>query len=49
MQNNYSILGIPSFARREAYDFGVDIEDLRIFEELNQVAEEIERCRSEHS
>ena len=49
MQNNYSVLEAPSFARREVYDFGVDTENLKIFQELNQVAEEIERCRSEHS
>jgi len=36
---------VPSFAKREAYDFGASKESFEIYEELNQIAEEIEECR----
>ena len=36
---------VPSFAKREAYNFVQDKESLEIYRELNQIAEEIEECR----
>ena len=36
---------IPSFQRREAYDFVDDRESLDIYNELSQISEEIEQCR----
>ncbi|MDO4612273.1 MAG: hypothetical protein Q4B29_02325 [Candidatus Saccharibacteria bacterium] len=45
MQKDYSIFQIPSFAKAEAYDFDTSDKSLGIFEELNQISEEIERCR----
>lgn len=36
---------VPSFARREAYDFDVTKEDFEIYQELNEIAREIEECR----
>lgn len=45
MQKNSSDCEIPSFAKVEAYDFDATRESLKIYEELNQIAEEIEKCR----
>lgn len=36
---------IPSFAKREVYDFGATKETFEIYKELNAIAEEIEQCR----
>ena len=36
---------IPSFARREVYDFEATQETFEIYRELNEIAEEIEACR----
>lgn len=36
---------IPSFAKPETYDFGVTDESFKIYQELNEISEEIERCR----
>lgn len=36
---------VPSFAKREAYDFGATKESLKIYQELNEISEEIEECR----
>lgn len=44
-----SLLNTPSFARNEVYDFAVSNESFEIYEELSQIAEEIEQCRSENS
>ena len=49
MSINYSDYQIPSFARAEAYDFDTTRDSLEIYRELNQIAEEIERCRVENS
>lgn len=38
-------LQIPSFARREVYSFDTTEESLKLFRELNEISEEIERCR----
>ena len=40
---------IPSFAKRETYDFGASKESFEIYEELNRIAEEIEACRLRNS
>lgn len=45
MQNDYSTFKIPSFARNEAYDFGATDDSFELYQELNQIAEEIEKCR----
>lgn len=46
MPENYSEFNVPSFAKREVYDFDVPTDDsYAIYQELNQIAEELERCR----
>ena len=43
LKNNFQI---PSFVRMEAYNFGAaDNDSLKVYEELNAISEEIERCR----
>ena len=37
---------IPSFARKDAYDFDTTTETFAVYQELNQIAEELEQCRS---
>ena len=49
MPKNSSAFNIPSFAKREVYDFDVTKDTLEIYEELNAIAEEIEECRSRNS
>ncbi len=36
---------VPSFARKETYDFDATKEALEIYQELNAISEEIEKCR----
>ena len=36
---------IPSFARQKTYDFGTTEETFAVYQELNQIAEELEQCR----
>ncbi len=36
---------IPSFAKPETYDFGVTDESFKIYKELSEISEEIEKCR----
>ena len=37
---------VPSFAKREAYDFDTTTRDsMAIYEELTAISEEIEKCR----
>ncbi|MDO4746858.1 MAG: hypothetical protein Q4A70_00730 [Candidatus Saccharibacteria bacterium] len=46
MDNANGVFQIPSFARKEAYNFDEATTDSRaVFEELNAIAEEIEQCR----
>ncbi len=45
MQNDYSTFKIPSFARKEVYNFEVGDEIFALYQELNEIAEEIEKCR----
>ncbi|MBR3131901.1 hypothetical protein IKG33_00600 [Candidatus Saccharibacteria bacterium] len=41
-----STFRVPSFERQKAYDFDEATKDSRtIYEELNAIAEEIEKCR----
>ena len=50
MQGNYSnSYNVPSFARREAYNFDDSKEFREIYKELCQISEEIEKCRSRNS
>ncbi len=37
---------IPSFARAEAYNFAAVKDNFEIYQELNQISEEIEECRA---
>lgn len=46
MEPDCSTYVVPSFAKREAYDFAdSSVEDLEVFKELNAISEEIEKCR----
>ena len=47
MQEDYTVFKIPSFARCEAYDFDVNKKaaNFAFYDELNQIAEELEKCR----
>lgn len=49
MQKNSSIFQIPSFEKREAYNFEITKETVEIYQELNAIAEEIEQCRLRNS
>lgn len=49
MQEDYSTFSVPSFARKEVYDFGATKESYEIFKELSAISEEIERCRARNS
>ena len=49
MQKNSSTFNIPSFAKQEAYNFGITQDTLEIYKELNAIAEEIEKCRLRNS
>ena len=42
---NQSNNQVPSFGKREAYNFVDDKDSFNIYKELNQIAEEIEQCR----
>ncbi len=46
MQSNSSTYQIPSFAKREAYNFDGSEDAFKVYQELNAIAEEIEKCRS---
>ena len=39
---------VPSFARQETYDFDVAKDNFEIYQELNEIAKEIEKCRLEN-
>lgn len=43
--NQISINQVPSFARRETYNFDGTRETFEIYKELNEISEEIEECR----
>ncbi len=45
MPRVYSNSEIPSFARREVYNFDASRDTFEIYKELSQIAEEIEKCR----
>lgn len=49
MQKNSSTFNIPSFAKQEAYNFEITKSTLEVYQELNAIAEEIEKCRSRNS
>ena len=36
---------VPSFARQEVYDFDATKDSFEIYQELNEIAKEIEECR----
>ena len=43
--NKQSDNQVPSFMKKEAYNFVEDKASLEIYRELSQIAEEIEQCR----
>ena len=45
MQNDYSIFKIPSTKKEPVHNFAETKADFEYFFELNQIAEEIEKCR----
>ena len=49
MQKNSSTFNIPSFAMQEDYNFEITKSTLEVYQELNAIAEEIEKCRSRNS
>ena len=50
MQKDYSTFSIPSFARNEVEDFDDTSQECsEVYQELNAIAEEIERCRLRNS
>lgn len=49
MQNDSSTFKVPSFAKREVYNFDTTKETFEIYQELNAIAEEIEKCRLRNS
>lgn len=52
MQENYSDstnFQVPSFARAKVYDFDATSKMMKIYQELDQISEEIERCRAANS
>lgn len=49
MQSNSSVFQIPELTKREATVFGEAKEALEIYQELNQISEEIEQCRLRNS
>lgn len=50
MQENYSEYRIPSFNRRDDYLYEeATHESYSIYQELNAIAEELERCRAKNS
>ncbi len=49
MQEDSLIFRVPSFAKKEAYNFDATKETFEIYQELNEISEEIERCRLKHS
>ena len=49
MQNDSSTFKVPSFAKREVYNFDATRETFEVYQELNAIAEEIEKCRLRNS
>ena len=52
MQEDYTVFKVPTFACREAKISDAKTpssEALRIYQELNQIAEELESCRLKNS
>ncbi len=52
MQPDYTIYQIPSFKRSEAYNFERTenpTQFSKIYQELNEIAEELEKCRLRNS
>ena len=49
MQNDSSVFQIPLTAKREAFAFEEAKEAYEIYKELNEIAEEIEKCRLRNS
>lgn len=46
MQDEIAVFRVPSFGREKTYDFDVATDSsMAIYEELNKISEEIEKCR----
>ncbi len=48
MQENSSVFKVPSFAKAETYNFDATKDTFEIYQELNEISEEIEKCRLEN-
>ncbi|MBO7131804.1 hypothetical protein J6V85_00870 [Candidatus Saccharibacteria bacterium] len=46
MDEDKQTFKIPSFGKKPAYNFEATDESFKIYQELNSISEEIERCRS---
>lgn len=44
-QNDYSTFNIPTFSKEEAYDFNSTNDFFEVYQELNQISQEIDKCR----
>jgi hypothetical protein len=46
MQNNYTEYSVPAFGNVQSYNFDAATkENFNIYQELTEIAEEIEKCR----
>ena len=39
------VFKVPSFAREKSYDFEMTEDSFEVYQELNEIAKEIEKCR----
>lgn len=44
-QKDYSTFSIPSFPKGEVYDFNSVNDFFDVYQELNQISQEIDQCR----
>lgn len=49
MQNDYSVFKIPTLEKRDAEVFDDSNDNYKIYLELNEIAEELEKCRLQTS
>ena len=45
MDTEKQVFKIPTFGEQPEYDFDATDESFKIYQELNEISEEIERCR----
>ena len=49
MDTERAFFRVPGLEKQKAYNFDASDRDIKIYEELNAINEEIERCRSRNS